>query len=128
MKFPTFFRLFERSPKAKAVFGFPKDLTNDLDELKLNRRFVMHASYMIRMLDTAFQLLGPDQQLLSEIMADLGARHAKAGVEDDMFLVMEEALIATLKEILSEDAFGSKESLAFRETYSVLAFAMRQSK
>ena len=88
----------------------------------------MHASYMIRMLDTAFQLLGPDQQLLSEIMADLGARHAKAGVEDDMFLVMEEALIATLKEILSEDAFGSKESLAFRETYSVLAFAMRQSK
>lgn len=40
------------------------------EAIKTNRRFLAHASYMIDMLDRALNMLGPDAELLQEILSD----------------------------------------------------------
>lgn len=115
-----FLRFFEKCPKAKVLFGYPADMAFDSNEIKTSRRFLMHASYMIQMIDTAINMLGPDSELLSEIMEDLGHKHKTYGVSSDMFPLMGEALLFTLKQTLGSK-FGEKEFEAVRETYRELA-------
>lgn len=55
------------------MFGFPIDIDPKSAELVVSKRFLMHASYLIQMLDTALNMLGPDIELLTEIMTELGA-------------------------------------------------------
>ena len=55
-----FGRLFKKEPKTKILFGFPIDVDTDSAELLNSKRFLMHTSYLIEMLDTALQMLGPD--------------------------------------------------------------------
>lgn len=68
-----FRKLFEIQPSTKVLFGFPIDVDPHSPELLASKRFLMHASYLIEMLDTALNMLGPDIELLSEIMLELGA-------------------------------------------------------
>jgi hypothetical protein len=56
-----------------------------------SKRFIMHAAYLVQMLDTVLNMLGPDIELLTEIMLDLGAKHLRYGVKPDMFPRMGEA-------------------------------------
>ena len=65
---PCLPRLFTLCPQAKILFGFRANLDPESDELLLSKRFKMHASYIIEMLDTAMDMLGPDSELLTEIM------------------------------------------------------------
>jgi hypothetical protein len=65
--FSSFFRL---CPAAKVLFGFPLDMDPESEAIKTNRRFLAHASYMIDMLDRALNMLGPDVELLQEILSD----------------------------------------------------------
>ena len=61
---------FEKVPQAKILFGFPKDMNPGSEEMQTNKRFLAHASYMIRMFDKQLQMLGPDTELLEEILTD----------------------------------------------------------
>jgi hypothetical protein len=65
---PPFLRLFHRSPPARVLFGFPIDIDPDSDDLRFSKRFVTQAMYMIQMLDSSISMLGPDIDMLSEIM------------------------------------------------------------
>lgn len=64
---PSFFTAI---PKAKALFGFPETMNPGSVEMQTNKRFLAHASYMIRMFDKQLQMLGPDTELLEEILTD----------------------------------------------------------
>ena len=68
-------RLFELEPEAKGIFGFKDDLS--MEELAKHERFSKHATYFIQMIDKALGMLGPDIELLTEILMDLGLKHAK---------------------------------------------------
>lgn len=64
-----FERLFEKCPSTKALFGFfPLD-KNDESVVKCET-FMKHARYMIQMLDRALNMLGPDAELLAEILEE----------------------------------------------------------
>lgn len=52
--------LFKKSPQTKVLFGFPIDVDTDSYELLNSKRFGMHAAYLVEMLDTALNMLGPD--------------------------------------------------------------------
>ena len=65
-----FTHLFVKCPPAKVLFGFPLDLDPKSDRMKSSRRFQQHAKYMIEMLDRALNMLGPDAELLDEILTD----------------------------------------------------------
>ena len=75
---------------------------------------------MIQMLDTALNMLGPDIELLTEIMQELGVKHIRYGVRPDMFPVMGEALLHTLEQTLGTD-FSDEIKDAWKETYHELA-------
>jgi len=91
-----------------------------------SKRFLMHAAYLIQMLDTALNMLGPDSELLAEIMMDLGKKHVSYGVKPEYFPVMGEALILTLKETLNDEITPEVET-AWKETYEALSSDMIKS-
>ena len=115
--------LFTKCPQAKPLFGFPIDIDPNSKDLLNSRRFKMHAVYMIQMLDTALNMLGPDIELLTEIMAELGVKHIRYGVRPDMFPMMGDALMATLEGTIG-DSFTDNVREAWKETYGELSSDM----
>jgi hemoglobin-like flavoprotein len=118
-----FQRLFTKCPQAKVVFGFPLDADPTSSELTSSKRFKMHSSYFIQMLDTAIDMLGPDIELLSEILLELGQKHVRYGVKPEMFPIMGDVLIATLQEVLKEDVTEAHVA-AWKEIYHELSADM----
>jgi hemoglobin-like flavoprotein len=80
----------------------------------------MHAAYMIQMLDTALNMLGPDIELLTEIMEELGVKHIRYGVKPEMFQMMGEALMVTLEQVLGVE-YNDAVKEAWRVTYHELS-------
>jgi hemoglobin-like flavoprotein len=103
---PFFFcrySLFEKCPQAKVLFGFPIDIDPNSPELLTSKRFIMHAAYLIQMIDTALNMLGPDIELLTEMLTELGIKHVRYGVKPEMFPIMGDALMHTLTKTLESD-------------------------
>ena len=121
--FLPFHRLFKREPRTKVLFGFPITVDTDSQELLNSKRFLMHAAYLIEMLDTALQMLGPDKDLLVEIMHELGVKHTRFGVTPDMFPRMGEALMHMLEIRLGDD-FTPEVKEAWEKTYWALSNEM----
>ncbi|GAX13370.1 hypothetical protein FisN_8Lh400 [Fistulifera solaris] len=115
-----FRKLFRRSPPARVLFGFPIDIDPDSDDLRFSKRFVTQAMYMIQMLDSSISMLGPDIDMLSEIMAELGAKHSRYGVQPEMFTVMGECLIEMLAEVLP-NGLSTEAEAAWQTTYKELS-------
>ena len=84
----------------------------------------MHASYLIQMIDTALNMLGPDIELLTEMLYDLGEKHVRYGVKPAYFPVMGVALICTLEECLGSDKFTPSMKEAWVEVYQALSSDM----
>jgi hypothetical protein len=61
---------------------------------------LIHAQRMMTMLDSTLGLLGPDHELLTEILADTGARHVKFGVKVSYIPYLGKALSAALGNVL----------------------------
>jgi hemoglobin-like flavoprotein len=66
-------------------------------------------------------MLGPDIELLSEILAELGQKHVKYGVKPEMFPIMGDCLIGTLIVTLKEEAMNEDVVAAWREVYKELS-------
>ena len=106
------------------MFGFPIDMDSSVENLKKSRRFAAHAVFMIDMLDRSLNLLGPDAELLEEIMADLGKRHVAMGIDDvSYYTAMGESLNLTLEETIGED-FTPKQQRSWKIVYGELSGAM----
>lgn len=105
------------------LFGFPIDLDIDSPDLLQSKRFIAQAVYFWSMIDTSLNMLGPDIELLAEIMAELGKKHVVYGVKPEMFPIMGDALIWTLKESLG-DKLTDDHEVAWKETYGALSSDM----
>jgi hemoglobin-like flavoprotein len=119
-----FRRLFMKCPSAKVLFGFPMDMEAHSEELLKSRRFLMHARYLISMIDTALNMLGPDFELLKEIMMDLGKKHVRYGVKPEYFPLMGEALIETLNETLTDKVMTAAVQESWLNVYAMLSANM----
>jgi hemoglobin-like flavoprotein len=109
-------------PDAKIIFGFDKNA--DVSEaLKKSPRFTKHATYFIQMIDKALGMLGPDIELLTEILLDLGAKHVGYGVKPEYFPSMGRALIYSVKSQLG-DRFTDDTKDAWVEVYGALSYDM----
>jgi len=75
------------------------------------------------MLDTALNMLGPDIELLTEIMLELGTKHVRYGVKPEMFPIMGDCLIQTMEETL-KDGLSDEVKEAWKETYAALSSDM----
>lgn len=79
------------------------------------------------MIDTALNMLGPDVELLTEIMTELGQKHVKYGVKPEYFPKMGVALVETLAELLG-DRFTEPVRAAWIVTYNALSGDMVEAQ
>lgn len=114
------------NPEAKLIFGFSMEADPYAPEVYESPNFVRNASFMIQMFDTAFNMLGPDIELLEEILKDVGKKHAAYGVTSSMFHDMKDCLLHTLEDSLGQRKFNKKMRDAFKETYDTLSAEMIQ--
>ena len=76
------------------------------------------------MLDKALNLLGPDAELLAEIMSELGRKHAQFGVDDEAYYtIMGESLFLALGELLGK-GFTPQTEEAWTIVYGELTRGM----
>jgi hemoglobin-like flavoprotein len=68
-----------------------------------NALFQRHARSVIKMLDTALSMLGPDLEPLKAALRNLGSRHVDYGVLPAHYDIVGTALLATLKAALPEN-------------------------
>ena len=117
---------FDLEPRAATVFSFGKGEALD-EEFYKSPRLLRHASHYINMVDRAINLLGPDIEILTDILMELGEQHYKFGVEASYYPPMGQALIKTLEKFLGND-FTPEMKNAWLETYQALAYDMIRSK
>ena len=124
-------RLFTECAEAKVLFGFPITMDPSSKELLLSKRVVAHAAYLIKMIDSVLNMLGPDTEVLTEIMAELSKKHVRMGITPDMFRSMGKCLIGMLEECLAEYQSGFRFTQTIKdawvETYAVLSSGMLQA-
>ncbi len=117
---------FALEPRAATVFSFGKGEALD-DDFYKSPRLLRHASHYIDMVDRALNLLGPDIELLTDIMLELGEQHYKFGVEASYYPPMGHALIKTL-EIFLGNNFTHEMKNSWLEIYQALAYDMIRAK
>lgn len=92
----TLVKLMELQPRAKKVFGY------DRGEDEGDKIAQVHAKAFVDLLDSVFQMLGPDLEFISDILEQLGRRHKAMGVSPAFFPFMGQAIIHTLGQFLKK--------------------------
>jgi hemoglobin-like flavoprotein len=119
-----FLRLFTLEPEAQRIFGFSKNMDPTSPDVLKNPRFIKHAKYFIQMIDKALSMLGPDIEILTEILMELGEKHVRYGVKPEYFPSMGRALIETVSETLGPEDFTSDIKADWVEVYGALSYDM----
>jgi hemoglobin-like flavoprotein len=119
-----FFRLFILEPEAQRIFGFHKSMDPTDPAVLKSPRFVKHAKYFIQMIDKALGMLGPDIEILTEILLELGEKHVRYGVKPEYFPSMGRALIESISEELGPEEFTADVKSDWVEVYGALSYDM----
>lgn len=123
--------LFRINPRAKDVFGVPRDHEVTEDEVKTSP-YLAHAYNLVNILDGALQLLGPDSESLREILHDLGKKHSAYGISAQLMPYMSHAILNVFKAALSKDVFTPEVEDAwvqvFDELNGEMMYAMLKEK
>ena len=107
-------------PKAMSLFGFKCDGKVDLSKSEM---FIMHAKKFVTMLDSAVDMLGPNLDMLTDILTELGQKHAiKYLVKPEYFPPMGIALLESLQEVDKEFTLDIQKS--WRVVYTAISADM----
>jgi len=117
-----FIRFFEEQPDARSVFGFDK---TDDDAIYDSRKFLDIGKNFIEVVDQAVDMLGPDLEVLAEVLMDLGKKyHLEYGMRPEYYSVLGRALIDQLEEILGPKDFPIHTKSCWLQVYGALAQVM----
>ncbi|CAJ1964588.1 unnamed protein product [Cylindrotheca closterium] len=119
-----FAKFFKMEPEAKPIFGFHEDLDVTDYKVLISPRFVAHAMQFVTMIDKALNMLGPTDEMLSEILMDIGAKHARYGVKPEYFPTMGKALVSVVGSNLGEDVFTTEVQESWIEVYNAMSHDM----
>ena len=79
-----------------------------------------HATSIVHLFDSVFQLLGPDVEFIEEILHQIGVRHASMGVDVAFFPVLGQSLIWAIDQNIG-DEMNDEDREAWQEVYDVLS-------
>ncbi|NP_001413489.1 anaerobic nitrite reductase GLB0 [Physcomitrium patens] len=116
----NFFRkVFEIAPGAKAMYSFLRDSTIPFEE---NPKVKNHARYVFMMTGDAAVQLGEKgaYQVLESKLQKLAATHVNAGVTDDQFEIVKEAILYAI-EMGVPDLWSPELKSAWGDAYDMLA-------
>lgn len=108
------------------VFSFAKD-TELNDEFFKHPKLVRHAKNFIQMIERSIDLLGPDIELLTEVLLELGEKHVQYGVKSSHYPTMGQALLKTVEELLG-DRFTQDVKDAWLEIFQALSYDMIRAR
>jgi len=114
----VFLKFFTRVPEAMSVFG----LEGDAIDCVHNDSFLSHARRFVSMFEKAVDMLGPEIDMLTDIMVDLGKKHIQYGVKKEYFPHMGIALIDALRDV--DTHFDRETELCWKKVYTALATDM----
>lgn len=109
----TLKKLFELQPRAKRVFGYDKG------EEEGDKSAQVHANAFAALLDSVFQMLGPDIEFITDILGQVGQRHKAMGVSPSFFPFMGQALIHGLETFL-EKPLNEEQRDAWEEVFEAI--------
>jgi len=115
-----FSRLFQLDPSSKAVFHFKGEINYG------GPRLIQHAKTFIKTIDRAVGLLGPDIELLTEILLELGKKHGQYGVRPSHYVSAGQSLMNIMEDVLG-DRFQPHHKNAWLEVYQGLSYDMIRS-
>ena len=111
--------MFEIAPDEWKTFAFTQE-----DVEKKTEKFVVFARRFVRMSDMAVDMLGPDMDILSEQLADLGVAHKHYGVFQLHYDLMGKSLVHTLSVILSRHSCTDASNDAWGKVFKFMSTAM----
>lgn len=115
-------KFLAKCPQGKRIFGWPMNIDPNSDEFLQSPMIVSQCELYMKMWDAAINMLGPELELLTDLLKELGEKHWRSyGVHFEMYQPMGDALIETLKEHLTE-LFESTPQLeqGWRDVYQEL--------
>ena len=94
-------RLFELEPRTKKVFHFDLNYSPTPKALKEsgNLKFAIR---MLESFDACISMLGPETEILYEILSDIGRRHVSYGVSPHFFPFFGQAMVYALSNLLGD--------------------------
>ena len=107
-------RLFEIQPRAKQAFGFDKGEVNGQAHADV------HAKAFAGVFDSVFQMLGPDQEFIEEMLKQIGKRHKAMGVNASFFPFMVHALTDSMEEFMARK-LTDQERDAWEHVFDVIS-------
>jgi hemoglobin-like flavoprotein len=116
--------LFDRAPETKTIFGFQIKDNIEVNPM-LRMGLLVHGTRMVEMLDSVLDLLGPDTDLLADVLSGLGRRHQKLGVQKAHFPLLGLALRDALAEIMNDSWTDAMED-AWMEVFDCLTEVITQ--
>jgi nitric oxide dioxygenase len=106
------------------LFTFADDFEEDrATELFESQLFLRHARGVVKMLDNALSMLGPDLDPLQEVLRRLGARHVEYGVLPEHYPIVGEALLYTLETALG-DKWNDKVKSGWAGIFDIVSSSM----
>ena len=108
-------KMFELQPRAKKVFGFDKS------EEEGQKHAEIHGKAFGKLLDSIFQMLGPDTEFIEEILTQVGKRHKVMGVNPSFFPFLGQALIFALETKYLEKPLTDDQREAWEEVFEAIS-------
>lgn len=107
----VFSKFLSKHPEATSLFG----IEGEGEELVKNTSFVPQAKKFVGFCDSFMDMLGPDAEMLTEILAEEGRKHARHGVKLEHYPSMGEALIEGVRTL--DRKFNDDTELCWRKVY-----------
>eukprot|EP00979_Chaetoceros_neogracilis_P012105 scaffold3111_cov263-Chaetoceros_neogracile.AAC.12 len=118
-----FTRIFTIAPEAYALFSFAEDNEMFSEGMYESPKFKKHAAGVIRTVNVAVGMLGPDLSELADILKKLGKRHKGYKVVEAHYPVVGQALIETLDAAMGEK-FTEDVKAAWLEIWGIISSTM----
>lgn len=98
----TLLVLFKMDPTIKPVFGFPVD--KEVKAQGMQRMGILiHGLRIVKMLDSIFAVIGPDEDILAEILADMSDEHCQIGLSPDHFTLLCRSFLEVMEKIMGKE-------------------------
>lgn len=126
--------IFKIAPQAKALFEFGKnentnddhdgDDDDDDEAMYQHPDFILHAKRVVKMLDVAVGMLGPDLEPVTDALLELGRRHKRYGVVVEHYPIVGQALLQTLQMALGDDSWTPTVREGWTAIYAFVSATM----
>jgi len=108
----VFSKFFSKHPDATKIFGIEEEGEELVDT---SASFVPQATKFVGLCDNFIDMLGPDSDMLKDILAEEGRKHARRGVELYHYPAIGEALISGIRAM--DVKFNDDTELCWRKVY-----------